>query len=293
MDKNILVTGIEGFIGSNFALLAKMNNFKVFGLSRPGANWNEVQYLENLNATVKNIKFECVIHFGAIASTRFIDEEALYGFNVEAVKLIVNFCSITDTPLIFISSSAIYGNKNNNLSMYAQTKKQGELIINETPGLRFLIFRLFNTYGFNEIEKNEMKSIISEMIISGLKDKKISIWQFSDLQLGAQSRDFIYVQDVINIIMSLIITKRYFGETLDLGSGQPYKFIDIAKYVASIETDILIESVSPPDTYEKDFYQHYTCADMSWIKLVDDIINPRHPFEIIPELIEKYKMIAK
>ena len=138
-----------------------------------------------------------------------------------------------------------------------------------------------------------MKSIISEMIISGLKDKKISIWQFSDLQLGAQSRDFIYVQDVINIIMSLIITKRYFGETLDLGSGQPYKFIDIAKYVASIETDILIESVSPPDTYEKDFYQHYTCADMSWIKLVDDIINPRHPFEIIPELIEKYKMIAK
>lgn len=293
MNKNLLVTGIDGFIGSNFALQARINNFKVFGLSRPSANWDAEQYQKNLKEIVKNNEFESVIHFGAIASTRLIDREALYGFNVEAVKIITNFCSSTNTPLIFISSSAVYGNTSNNLSMYAETKKQGESIIQNTPNLRFLILRLFNTYGFNEIEKNDMKSLISEMIISGLKNKKISIWEFSDLQLGSQSRDFIYVQDVINIIMTLIISERYFHETLDLGSGESYKFIDIANYVASLESNLLIESVSPPIAYEKKFYQQYTCANISWMKKVDGLRIPRHPFEIIPELIKKYELLIK
>jgi ADP-L-glycero-D-manno-heptose 6-epimerase len=293
MNKNLLVTGIDGFIGSNFALQARINNFKVFGLSRPSTNWDAKQYEKNLIDISQNNEFESVIHFGAIASTRLIDREALYGFNVEAVKIISNFCSSTNTPLVFISSSAIYGNASNNLSLYAETKKHGESIIHNTPNLRFLILRLFNTYGFNEIAKNDMKSLISEMIITGLKNKKISIWEFSDLRLGSQSRDFIYVQDVISIILTLILSERYFHETLDLGSGGSYKFIDIANYIASIESDLLIELVSPPNNYEEKFYQQYTCANISWMKQVDGLRLPRHPFEIIPELIKRYELLIK
>jgi nucleoside-diphosphate-sugar epimerase len=293
MNKNLLVTGIDGFIGSNFALQARINNFKVFGLSRPSANWDAKLYEKNLNDISQNNEFKSVIHFGAIASTRLIDREALYGFNVEAVKIISNFCSSTNTPLVFISSSAIYGNASNNLSLYAETKKHGESIIHNTPNLRFLILRLFNTYGFNEIAKNDMKSLISEMIITGLKNKKISIWELSDLRLGSQSRDFIYVQDVISIILTLILSERYFHETLDLGSGGSYKFIDIANYIASIESDLLIELVSPPNNYEEKFYQQYTCANISWMKQVDGLRLPRHPFEIIPELIKRYELLIK
>jgi len=291
MNKNLLVTGIDGFIGSNFALQARINNFKVFGLSRPSANWDAKLYEKNLNDISQNNEFKSVIHFGAIASTRLIDREALYGFNVEAVKIISNFCSSTNTPLVFISSSAIYGNASKNLSLYAETKKHGESIIHNTPNLRFLILRLFNTYGFNEIAKNDMKSLISEMIITGLKNKKISIWELSDLRLGSQSRDFIYVQDVISIILTLILSERYFHETLDLGSGGSYKFIDIANYIASIESNLLIELVSPPNNYEEKFYQQYTCANISWMKQVDGLRLPRHPFEVIPELIKRYELL--
>jgi nucleoside-diphosphate-sugar epimerase len=138
-----------------------------------------------------------------------------------------------------------------------------------------------------------MKSLISEMIISAIKNGKISIWQFNGLQFGEQSRDFIYVHDVVNVIIYLVATKRYFNETLDLGSGESYKFIDIAKFIASLEVDTIIESISPPIAYERKNYQQFTCANMSWLRPINSLIAPRQPYEIIPELIKHYKMFME
>lgn len=291
MNKNILVTGIEGFIGSNFALQAKKKNFNVIGLKWTKVNWNADEYKNYLYKITKDIELESVVHFGAIASTSFIDKQILYGFNVEAVQVIADFCALRNTPLIFTSSAAVYGNADNNLSPYAQTKMKGELILKNTSSLKFVALRLFNTYGFNEIEKKDMKSIISDMIISGLKSKKISIWKFGDVQMGSQSRDFINVLDVNDIILSLITSSTYLNETLDLGSGQSYKFIDIANFIASLDREIVIELIDPPIEYDRNYYQEYTCADMSWLKTFDKGIEPIAPYKKIPELIEQYRTI--
>ena len=290
MSKNLLVTGTDGFIGSNFAVEARLKQFNIYELSRRSDKWNAERYREELLLTARNVKFESVIHFGAIASTSNTDIDTMIGFNVEAVEILANYCSGTNTPLIFISSAAVYGNETKSLSLYAKTKRQGEKILNQTPNLKFSTLRLFNTYGFNEIEKTDMKSVISDIIISGIKKKKISIWQFPDLEFGSQSRDFIFVQDVIQVISALINEKRYFRETLDLGSGQSYKFIDLAKYITSIEDDWFIESIQPPKNYQKNFYQQYTCANVDWITDLLELKKPRHPFEIIPDLINKYKV---
>lgn len=293
MNKNILVTGIEGFIGSNLALRAAKSNLNVIGLSREKENWDAVEYINKLKKITKNKKFESVVHFGAIASTRIIDEKIIHGFNVEAVEIIANFCSQTDTPLIFASSAAIYGNKNNSLSYYAETKLKGESILKDTRNLRFTALRLFNTYGFNEIGKNEMKSFISDAIISGLLRKKILIWKFNDLKIGSQSRDFVHVSDVNKTILKLIYKSRYLNEILDLGSGQSYKFIDIANLIKALDKDVEIESTDPPAGYDKSYYQQYTCANVSWLKLFNDGIEPKNPFEVIPELAKHYKKYFK
>jgi ADP-L-glycero-D-manno-heptose 6-epimerase len=291
MNKNILVTGIEGFIGSNFALQAKKKDFNVIGLNWTKVNWNADEYKNYLYKITKAMELESVVHFGAIASTSFIDKQILYGFNVEAVQVIADFCALRNTPLVFTSSAAVYGNADNNLSPYAQSKLKGEWILKNTPSLKFVALRLFNTYGFNEIEKKDMKSLISDMIISGLKNKKISIWKFGDLQMGSQSRDFINVLDVNDIILSLITSSTYLNETLDLGSGESYRFIDIANFIASLDHEITIELIDPPIEYDRSYYQKYTCADMLWLKTFDKGIEPIVPFEKIPELIEQYKAI--
>ncbi len=293
MVKNILVTGIEGFIGSNFEFQAKKLNFNVIGLKWNKTNWNVDDYKSYLYEITKDLKLESVLHLGAIASTKFIDKQILNGFNVEAVQVIADFCALKNIPLIFTSSAAVYGNADNNLSPYALTKMQGELIIKNTHGLNFIALRLFNTYGFNEIGKNDMKSFISDMIISSLLSKKISIWQFDNLQMGSQSRDFISVQDVNKIILELIISSRYVNQTLDLGSGRSYKFIDLANFIALTDPEIVIKLTDPPIGYDRGYYQRHTCADMSWLKTFDIGIEPTVPYRNIPELIEQYKKILK
>jgi ADP-L-glycero-D-manno-heptose 6-epimerase len=290
MSKNLLVTGTDGFIGSNFAANARAHQFNVYELNRKSNSWDAERYREDLILTAGNIKFDSVIHLGAIASTMNTNVDTMIGFNVEAVQILANFCSGTDTPLIFVSSAAVYGNEGKSLSLYAKTKIQGEEILRRTPNLQFTALRLFNTYGFNEIEKNDMKSVISDIIISGIKNQKISIWQFPELEFGSQSRDFIFVHDVIQVITSLIRSKRYFGETLDLGSGHSYKFIDLANFIISIEKEWFIESIQPPKNYQKNFYQQYTCANNKWITEFLNLKKPKHPFEIIPDLIDKYKI---
>ena len=291
MVKNILVTGVEGFIGSNFALQAKKKNFNVIGLKWEKANWDAAQYENYLSEITKNVEIESVVHFGAIASTKFTNKQMLNGFNVEAVQVIADFCALKNTPLVFASSAAVYGNADNYLSPYAHSKMQGELILKNTPGLNFIILRLFNTYGFNEIRKNDMKSLISDMIMSSLQYKKISIWKFSNLQAGLQSRDFISVLDVNSIILKLIISASYPNLTLDLGTGQSYKFIELANFVASINPETVIELTDPPIEYDRSFYQGYTCANMTWLETFDIGIEPIKPYKKIPELLDQYRKI--
>lgn len=293
MTKNILVTGIEGFIGSNFALQAQEKNYNIIGLTWKKPNWNAVEYENYLFEITKDIELESVVHFGAIASTRFVNKQMLYGFNVEAVQVIANFCALKDTPLIFASSAATYGNADNYLSPYAKSKMQGELILKNTPKLKFVALRLFNTYGFNEIHKQNMKSLISDMIISSLQNKEILIWKFGNLQAGLQSRDFINVLDVNEIILKLIIEARYTNEALDLGTGKSYKFIDLANFIALINPEIEIKLTDPPIDYDRSFYQKYTCADMSWLEAYDMGTAPIDPYSIIPGLINQYKSTVK
>jgi len=289
MSKNILVTGIEGFIGSNFALQAKKKNYNIVGLTWEKPNWKVVDYEINLFEITKDLELEAVVHFGAIASTRFINKQMLYGFNVEAVQVIANFCALKNTPLIFTSSAAIYGNAGNYLSPYAKSKVQGELILKNTPKLKFASLRLFNTYGFNEIHKQDMKSLISDMIISSLQNKEILIWKLDNLQAGLQSRDFINVLDVNEIILKLVIEARYTNEALDLGTGKSYKFIDLANFIALINPEIEIKLADPPIEYDRSSYQRYTRADMSWLDAFDIRIAPLDPYKIIPGLINQYK----
>ena len=293
MTKNILVTGIEGFIGSNFALQAQEKNYNIIGLTWTKPNWNVVEYENYLFEITKDIELESVVHFGAIASTRFVNKQMLYGFNVEAVQVIANFCALKGTPLIFASSAATYGNADNYLSPYAKSKMQGELILKNTPKLKFVSLRLFNTYGFNEIHKKDMKSLISDMIISSLQNKEILIWKFGNLQAGLQSRDFINVLDVNEVILKLIIEARYTNEVLDLGTGKSYKFIDLANFIALINPEIEIKLTDPPIDYDRNFYQKYTCADMSWLEAYDIGTAPIDPYNIIPGLINQYKSTVK
>jgi ADP-L-glycero-D-manno-heptose 6-epimerase len=293
MNRKLIITGTKGFIGGNLKKLAEIQNFEVLGFDYLKNLWDAHDYKSEFNKLVKGDKHECVIHVGAIASTKNYDTENLFGFNTEAVKIISDYCLKSCTPLIFISSSAVYGTREGAKSMYAMSKKEAESVLKETTGLPFTIFRLFNTYGFNESKKGEMKSIVSEMIITAIKEKKIRIWQLENFPFGKQSRDLIHVNDVCNLILQVASNKLFDRTTIDLGSGESHEFINLAGTIASNFNGIEIIPVKIPDTYDASLYQTFTKANMKWLNKLPDLYSMSNLHENVPKLISKYRNAYK
>jgi len=291
MNKKILITGTNGFIGANLKKLAKINNFEVLGFDSLNDFWNTYVYQTEFYKSVGGDKYECVIHVGAIASTRNSNLENLFGFNTQAVRIISDYCLQSHTPLIFISSSAVYGNSEGVESIYAKSKREAENVLNATAGLPFTIFRLFNTYGFNEIRKGVMKSVVSDMIISAIKEKEIRIWQLEDFPFGKQSRDLIHVNDVCNLILQTLINKLFDRNTYDLGSGESHEFINLANAVSSNFNGIKITPVKIPDNYDTSLYQTFTKANMEWLSKTPITHSMSNLYENIPKLVAKYKTV--
>lgn len=291
MTKKILITGTKGFIANNLVKLAKADNFSVTNFEPNTEFWDAEHYGRHFAETVLGNQYDAVVHLGAIASTRVENEDLLYGFNTHAVGIISKYCVANNTPLIFISSSAVYGAGQGMASMYSKTKQDAENILNQTPGLKFTILRLFNSFGFNELPKKEMRSVVSDMIISAILSKKIKIWQFNEIPFGEQSRDFIYVDDVGNTILSVIFNRWFFGGTYDLGSGRSHKFIDLAKNIAKHLDKVDIIPIAPPENYNKANYQFYTKAKMDWLDS-SLILHPSNSLnQLIPTLIIQYQKI--
>lgn len=292
MNKKILITGTNGFIGGNLKKLAEFNNFEVLGFDSLNNFWNTHVYQTEFYKSVGVDKYDCIIHVGAIASTRNNNTENLFGFNTQAVQVISDYCLHSQTPLIFISSSAVYGNSEGVESIYAKSKREAENVLNETKGLPFTIFRLFNTYGFNEIKKGVMKSVVSDMIISAIKEKEIRIWQLEDFPLGKQSRDLIHVNDVCNIILHTLTNKFFDRNTHDLGSGKSHEFIKLANAVSSNFGRIKITAVKIPENYDSSLYQTFTKANMEWLSNSPIMHSMSDLYESIPKLIAKYKTVV-
>ena len=193
MSKKILITGSQGFIGTHLVQKCSEQGVEIVEFNPKTDVWMKNHYESELEFVTSNEELGAVIHLGALASTRIKDKQLLYGFNLEAVMLIANFCRKRQLPLTFVSSSAIYGNSGKNLSEYAKTKLLAEEYLRSSKDLNYNIVRLFNTFGFNEIKKQSMKSIVSDMIISAITKRKIEIWKIPNLGFGEQSRDFIFV----------------------------------------------------------------------------------------------------
>lgn len=289
MTRKLLVTGSNGFVATNLIQKCKQEGFLTVLFNPKTDKWHANRYREELELAVNRTPIDAVIHLGAIASTRELNKEELYGFNYEATTIIADFCVKRDIPMSFISTSAIYGNVNNSLSEYAKSKLKAEIYLNSNKNLKFTIFRLFNTYGFNEMKKESMKSVVSDMIISALTRNIIQIWQLPNLELGQQARDFIWVNDVTKILLCVTLQERMDSQTVDLGTGQSVAFSKLAELVKAEVRNTEIVPLHFPSEYDSANYQTLTKAKMNWLSSSINDLKLTSVEEIIPELVFKYR----
>jgi len=298
----IVVTGGAGFIGSNIvarmcesgawdvvvcdrletADLAKWKNIA----KHPIADlWAPEELFEQLERHADRI--EAVIHMGAISSTTEPDADLILRTNFSLSRDIWDWCAVRNVRMIYASSAATYGdgetgfedrddpdslNALRPLNAYGYSKylfdqyavRQADR--GEAPpqwaGLKF-----FNVYGPNEGHKGGMKSVVAQIWPKVQAGETVSLFRSHNPNYpdGGQLRDFVFVDDVVNIILWLLEREDISG-VFNAGSGQARSFADLARATfAAAGKEPSIAYVDMPEAI-RDRYQYFTEASMDRIR---------------------------
>ena len=240
-----------------------------------------------------------IYHIGARTDTSEVNQRIFDDLNLNYSKDIWKICSSFNIPIIYASSAATYGlcdsgylDDESNLDMlrplnaYAQSKHDFDRWVitqGNNPGF-WAGFKFFNVYGPNEYHKSRMASVVFHAFNSIQKDGSMRLFRSHNLDYkdGYQSRDFIYVKDVVSVLFSMMQMKRSSG-IYNLGTGHARSFLDLTKsvYISLNKTPNISFIDTPKDIRET--YQYFTQANMS--KLLS-VLN--HDFYSLEDGISDY-----
>lgn len=207
----ILVTGSSGFIGSN--LLPKLKKYNVITYDRAqGKDIFDNEFEESVK------KAEVVYHLAAQVNVNKSHDNPSETFiiNVLGTARVVQLCLKHKKKLIYPSTAAVQHPES---SPYAYTKWLAEeLVRSASKSIPTVILRLYNVYG------DGMNPDSGSIMYNFLTSPKIKI--YGD---GEQTRDFVNVNDVTNIMVDAL-KKKWNGKLAEVGTGEPYS----ANYIAGL-----------------------------------------------------------
>jgi UDP-glucose 4-epimerase len=253
----ILVTGGAGFIGSHLAdrLIADGHGLTVLDnevTGRPEHVPSAARYIKGDVSRPEDVEavfrdgVDAVCHIaGQVSLIRsFADPVADLRTNVEGVVNILQSCIRHRVPrLLYASSMTVYGANPPlptpevtpcaPISYYGITKYAGERYAITTGARRDLgftfhvtCFRMYNVYGPRQAIDNPYQGVLGIFLGNVLRGEEITI--FGD---GDQSRDFIYIADVVDAWAGSLANPATYGQIFNLGSGRRLAINCLADHV--------------------------------------------------------------
>jgi UDP-glucose 4-epimerase len=222
-----LVTGGGGFIGSNFVreLLERDQQVRVIDNFSTGRRENLTEYTDDIELIEGDIRdfwsmldacggIDYVIHLAALPSVTRSVKDPLASNDVNVNGTINTLeCARRQgvKKVIYASSSSVYGDTPtlpkketmipSPLSPYAVSKLAGEhycRVFSNIYDMSAISFRFFNVFGPKQNPKSEYAAVVPKFIMSLLTGKRPTI--YGD---GEQTRDFTYVDNVIEAIITV------------------------------------------------------------------------------------------
>lgn len=244
VPKTWLVTGTAGFIGSNILEVLLQSNQKVVGLDNfatgfqhnldevkecVGEKWNNFSFINgdvrDFDLCLKACKgVDYVLHQGALGSVPRSIEDPLLSNEVNVNGTLNIFKAAAENGIkrvVYASSSSVYGDDDstpkveekvgNVLSPYAVTKKTNELyaqVCQQHYGIEIIGLRYFNVFGKRQNPNGAYAAVIPKWIQGLINNEEIFI--NGD---GSTSRDFTYIQNVVELNILAATSHTQFSES--------------------------------------------------------------------------------
>ena len=296
----ILVTGGAGFIGSNIvaALTDRHVPVAVCDRLRTGDKWCNLARRELADLVAPESlgswleahagALDAIVHMGAISSTTERDVDLIVDTNFRLSRDLWRICAVRGIRLVYASSAATYGDGSNGfdddpsldalsklrpLNAYGWSKHLFDrwVVRSVTAGgaapPQWVGLKFFNVYGPNEYHKRGMQSVIAQKYPLAAAGRAITLFRSHRPEVadGDQRRDFVYVDDCVDVVTWLLDTPDVSG-LFNLGTGEDRTFADLARAVfAALDAEPRIEYVDMPDAI-RDRYQYFTRARMDRLR---------------------------
>jgi len=252
MGMKILVTGVNGFVGSavlrslienpdNVIVGVDIADYCSVNLSREKAGFLYVEGNctdERLMASLQeHHHFDVIIHLAALLNkgTELSEYYAVMNANVHSTELLLRLAKHTSARFIFPSTAMVYGNSEGPFTeamplvpgnYYAFSKASAEQLIrmhHQNHSIPHVIFRIGILYGPGQR---------GNMFIPSLVNALVSNAPFP-MTAGEQKRDFIHINDFVAALNSVLAQPELSG-TFNLSSGTPLTMKEVALHAERI-----------------------------------------------------------
>ena len=302
----VVVTGAAGMIGSN--LVHGLNAIGIDDVIAVDDLTDGPKYRNLLGAEVSDYfdksefyarfargefgKVDVVFHEGACSDTMEHDGRFMLDTNYRCSKGLLDACQAQGTRLLYASSAATYGGSasfvetpefERPLNVYGYSKLLFDNVVRRMLPRRttqVVGFRYFNVYGPREQHKGRMASVAFHHVNQFRETGKVRLFgEYGGYGPGQQSRDFVFVNDVVAVNLWFLQHPEQSG-VFNLGTGlaQPFNEVALAtvnaaralKGKAALPLDTLVaqgfvEYIPFPEALVGK-YQSFTQADLSQLR---------------------------
>ena len=295
MSTSIIVTGAAGFIGRN--VVAELNsrghsNLILVDQLGTDEKWSNLvglrfedvispaKFIESVKTNAAPLASTC-IHLGACSATTEKDADYLLENNYRYTRTLCEWSLRQKIRFVYASSAATYGDGTlgysdedsvtqtlSPLNMYGYSKHLFDLwalqmgIMNRIVGLKY-----FNVYGPYEDHKGSMRSLVQKAYHQILERGYLELFKShrDDYHDGEQKRDFIYVQDAVDVTLHFALDSQVSG-LLNCGTGVARTWLDLARALFSVmnrKPDIRF--IEMPEIL-RGKYQYFTQAEVAKLR---------------------------
>ncbi len=250
----VVVTGAAGMIGSN--IVHGLNAIGIDDVIAVDDLTDGPKYRNLLNARISDYfdrsdfyarfargefgRVDAVLHQGACSDTMEHNGRFMLDTNYRCSKDLLDACQQQGTRLLYASSAATYGGSasfreepqfERPLNVYGYSKLLFDNVVRRMlPSATAQVagFRYFNVYGPREQHKGRMASVAFHHYHQFKDAGKVKLFgEYGGYAAGAQSRDFVFVDDVVAVNLWFLQHPAQSG-IFNLGSGRAQPFNDVA-----------------------------------------------------------------